>query len=52
MEKMRQTRIKDETGKIYGYLKVIRQATEAEKPRHDRDGIYWNCTCISRYKYY
>lgn len=46
MEKMRQASIKDETGKIYGDLKVIRQATEEEKPRHDRTGIYWNCTCL------
>lgn len=46
MDKMRQTRIKDETGKTYGYLYVNRQATEEEKPRHDRTGIYWNCTCL------
>jgi hypothetical protein len=37
--------IKDETGKTYGYLYVERQATEEEKPRHDRTGVYWNCTC-------
>lgn len=46
MEKMRQASIKDETGKTYGYLYVNRQANENEKPRHDRTGIYWNCTCL------
>jgi hypothetical protein len=45
MEKMRQACIKDETGKDYGYLHVERMATEEEKPRHDKTGIYWNCTC-------
>lgn len=45
MEKMRQTRIKDEVGKDYGYLHIERMATEEEKPRDDRDGIYWVCTC-------
>lgn len=38
---------KDETGKIYGYLKVNRKATEEEKPRQDRTGVYWNCTCLN-----
>ena len=37
--------VKDEQGKTYGYLYVVRRATEEEKPRHDRDGIYWVCTC-------
>ena len=46
MEKMRQATIKHEEGKIYGYLKVIRMATDEEKPRHDRTGIYWNCECL------
>lgn len=46
MEKMRQASIKDEAGKTYGYLYVNRQATESEKPRHDRTGVYWNCTCL------
>lgn len=45
MEKMRQASIKDETGKIYGFLYVNRMATEEEKPRKDKEGIYWNCTC-------
>lgn len=45
MEKMRQACIKHEEGKTYGFLYVERMATEEEKPRHDRDGIYWNCTC-------
>ena len=46
MEKMRQACIKHEEGKIYGYLKVIRMATEEEKPRNDRYGVYWNCECL------
>lgn len=45
MEKMRQASIKDETGNIYGFLEVIRQATKDEKPRDDRAGVYWVCKC-------
>lgn len=45
MEKMRQASIKHEEGKTYGYLYVERMATEEEKPRHDKEGIFWNCTC-------
>lgn len=45
MEKMRQASIKNEQGKEYGFLYVERMATEEEKPRQDRFGIYWNCTC-------
>lgn len=37
--------IKDEQGKTYGFLYVERKATDEEKPRTDRPGIYWNCTC-------
>ena len=37
--------IKHEEGKDYGWLHVERMATEEEKPRNDRTGIYWNCTC-------
>lgn len=44
MEKMRQANIKDETGKIYGYLRVERIATKEEKPR-DIESVYWVCTC-------
>lgn len=44
MEKMRQSVIKNEQGKTYGYLYVERIATEEEKPR-DVNGIYWVCTC-------
>ena len=47
MKKMRAAVIKDETGKIYGFLKVNREATEEEKPRKDRTGVYWNCTCLN-----
>lgn len=35
----------NEQGKTYGFLYVERRATEEEKPRHDRTGAYWNCTC-------
>lgn len=45
MEKMRQANIKNETGKVYGYLKVERMATPEEKPRNI-DGIYWVCSCL------
>ena len=47
MEKMRQATIKDETGKIYGHLKVIRQAKKEEYPRLDRIGVYWVCNCLN-----
>lgn len=46
MEKMRQSKIKDETGNIYGHLKVIRQAKKEERPRTDNCGIYWICSCL------
>lgn len=45
MEKMRQASIKNEQGKTYGFLYVERIATDDEKPRQDRHGVYWNCTC-------
>ena len=45
-EKLRQSTLKDETGKIYGYLKVERQASKLEYPRVDRTGVYWICTCL------
>lgn len=44
---MRQANIKDETGKIYGHLKVIRQANKEEYPRRDRTGVYWVCECLN-----
>ena len=47
MQKMRQASIKHEEGKTFGYLYVNRMATEEEKPRSDRTGIYWNCTCTN-----
>lgn len=46
MEKMRLASIKDEAGKDYGFLHVERMASEEEKPRKDRTGIYWNCSCL------
>ena len=46
-EKMRLASIKDETGKTYGFLFVNRMAYEEEKPRNDRYGVYWNCTCTN-----
>lgn len=47
MEKMRLACIKDETNKTYGFLKVNRMANSEEVPRKDREGIYWNCTCLN-----
>lgn len=47
MEKMRLASIKNEQGKDYGFLHVERMATEEEKPRHDRTGVYWNCSCAA-----
>lgn len=44
-EKFRLSNIKDETGKDYGYLHVERMASTEEKPRNDRTGVYWVCTC-------
>lgn len=46
MEKMRQATMKHEEGKIYGYLYVQREATQEEKPRQDRTGVYWICNCL------
>ena len=50
MEKMRQSCIKDETNKIYGFLKVLRQATPEEKKQKRTDskgeGVYWVCECL------
>ena len=46
MEKMRQASIKDEIGKTYGFLKVIRQSTLEERPRKDSHGVYWICDCL------
>ena len=40
-----QTSIKHEEGKYYGFLFAERIATEEEKPRQDKRGVYWNCTC-------
>ena len=45
VKNMIESTIKNEQGKTYGYLYVKRKATEEEKPRHDRKGVYWNCTC-------
>ena len=47
MKKMQAAITKDETGKTYGFLKVIRKATEEEKPRTDRAGVYWVCNCTN-----
>ena len=50
MEKMRQSCIKDETDKTYGYLHVLRQATPQEKQLkikgHTTNGVYWVCECL------
>lgn len=44
---MRQAIIKNEAGKIYGHLQVIREATKEERPRQDRTGVYWVCKCLN-----
>ena len=46
-KEIQQLKVKDEKGKIYGYLLVERRATEEEKPRHDKTGAYWVCTCTN-----
>lgn len=43
--KMADSIIKNEQGKTYGFLYVERKATLEEKPRQDKPGVYWNCTC-------
>lgn len=45
MKKMREAIIKNEEGKTYGYLKVMRRAKDDEKPRNNRFGVYWICNC-------
>ena len=44
-KKIAQANIKHEEGKTYGFLFIERIATEEEKPRQDKTGVYWNCTC-------
>ena len=46
-ESMRQANIKQEIDKVYGFLKVKRMATNQEKPRTDKTGIYWVCDCLN-----
>ena len=46
-ERVKKITSKNEVGNIYGYLKVIKEATEEEKPRHDKVGLFWNCTCLN-----
>lgn len=48
MEKMRQSKIKHEEGKTYGFLYVNRMATEEEAAPFKKNnyGVYWNCTCL------
>lgn len=46
IQKMRQANIKDRTGQVYGFLYVNRIATLEEYPRKDKQGTYWNCTCL------
>lgn len=45
--KMAASVTKDETNKIYGYLEVVRKAANEERPRTDRDGLYWVCNCLN-----
>lgn len=44
-KEIQQSKVLNEQGKTYGYLYVERRATEEEKPRNDRTGAYWVCTC-------
>ena len=44
--KMTNATIKNEQNKTYGFLYVNRMATEEEKPRNNKTGVYWNCTCL------
>lgn len=44
-KEIQQSKVLNEQGKIYGYLYVERRATEEEKPRNDKTGAYWVCTC-------
>ena len=50
MSIMREACKKDETGKIYGYLEVLREATEEEKQQKlqgkNKDGVFWVCKCL------
>ena len=46
-ERVKSVAGKNETGNIYGYLKVIKEAAEEEKPRQDKVGLFWNCTCLN-----
>lgn len=46
IQKIRQANIKDRTGQTYGFLYVNRIATLEEYPRKDKQGTYWNCTCL------
>lgn len=43
MEKMRSTRVKDETGSVYGRLTVLEE--DRNPPRVDKYGVYWKCKC-------
>lgn len=46
IEKMRQSNIKDRTGKVYGFLLVKRIATKEELPKKESYGTYWVCDCL------
>ena len=48
IEKMRKAKIKDRTGKTYGFLYVNRLATTKEiiQKQKNKKGTYWNCTCL------
>ena len=46
---LRQSHVKDLSNQQFGYLKVIRQATEQEILNNHfslKEGIYWNCDCV------
>lgn len=46
LKNLKASTIKNEKNKIYGFLYVNRMATQEEKPRKDKTGIYWNCSCL------
>lgn len=47
MEKMRKAAIKDRTGDTYGFLFVTHEVPREERPRQDRMGAYWYCSCLN-----
>ena len=46
-KQMSEKNVKDESGKIYGHLKVTKSVPDNLRPRQDRTGIYWYCDCLN-----